>query len=115
MSRRAEEEIKVSEPWFGYIGNGTKTWEGRLNKGRFSYFDVGTRLKVILEGNPSKYHYLEIVEIRLFDTFEDALMDIGIEQVLPGIDSYEEGVRIYEQFYPMEDQQRYGVVMFRLH
>jgi ASC-1-like (ASCH) protein len=54
------------------------------------------------------------VEIRHYATFTEALKDIELERVLPGVKSIEEGVKIYEQFYPLESQIEHGVVLFRL-
>jgi ASC-1-like (ASCH) protein len=115
FSHQADAEINVSEPWFSYIGN-QKTWEGRLNKERFKDFKKGMTLKICLKGNPSRCFYREIVDVRVFGTFAEALdgENIELEKVLPGVESREEGVKIYEEFYSLEEQKKHGVVMFMI-
>ncbi len=51
-----------------------------------------------------------VKDVRTYSSFREMLEREGLENVLPGMESIEEGVKVYRRFYPEEDEKRYGVV-----
>jgi ASC-1-like (ASCH) protein len=100
----------VSEPWFTYIEEGKKTIEGRLSKGDFAEMKVGDHITFTNEEKGDKRSYtIMITEIKPYPTFETYLKESGLENCLPGVNSIEEGVAIYHQYYSVEEELQYGV------
>ena len=59
-----------------------------------------------------------ISKILLFDNFRDALSTINLEELLPGISSLDDGVRLYENIPHStgtykQGAQQFGLVMFK--
>lgn len=102
----------VSMPWYDFISMGMKTVEGRLNKGDFRNIQVGDIITFTSEGQPDVPKM--VVGLRHYRSFRDMLEHEGLSHVLPGIDSIDHGVFIYEQYYPPSEQALHGVVAIHL-
>ncbi|WP_297417768.1 ASCH domain-containing protein [Thermococcus sp.] len=50
-----------------------------------------------------------VKDIRVYSSFGEMLEKEGLENVLPGVESIEEGVRVYRRFYSEERERKYGV------
>lgn len=50
-----------------------------------------------------------VKDVRVYSSFREMLEREGIENVLPGVESVEEGVAVYRRFYPEEKERKYGV------
>jgi len=102
-----KKQIHLSEPWFSLVKLGIKTIEGRLNKHHLSVgdkikffnddFDIGRECKVI------------ITSIKKYDTFSWYLTN-NLHACLPGIDTVEEGLKVYYTYYSKEDELKYKVI-----
>jgi len=101
----------VSEPWFSLIASGVKTCEGRLWKGAFRIMEVGDVLEFY---HGERVCRAVITEMARYDTFGTYLLGEGLERCLPGVESLEEGVAVYRQYYSEEEEKMYGVVGIRL-
>ena len=101
----------VSQPWFTYISDGTKTVEGRRNKGRFKEMKVGD---VVVWFNEQTSVKTVITEKNVYLTFREYLTKEGLDKCLPGISTIEKGVKVYYQYYTPEDEKKYGVVAIRI-
>lgn len=101
-------ELNISEPWFSYIVSGTKTVEGRLNKGKFADLKVGEVLRI--NGIVLAY----VTAINHYPNFADYMTSEGLERCLPEINSIKEGCAIYHQFYKPEDEKIFGVMAIHL-
>lgn len=69
--------INVQEPYVTYILNGTKTVEGRLNKGKFAAAQVGDHvlLNDVVE--------LVITGKKQYATFKEMLEQEGVARLFP--------------------------------
>jgi len=88
--------ITVREPWFSFIQKGEKTVEGRLNKGRFS------KLKskdVIIWENENEKFKVKIEYVNEYSSFKEMIEKEGLDKVLPSINSVNDGIQVYRQFY----------------
>lgn len=101
--------ITLKQPWLGLIRDGKKTIEGRLNRGIFSKLRIGDKVLWLNKHSGEKV-LTKIVSLNRYDTFREMISDNGIENILPGIDSIEEGVNVYGRYYSDEDQRENGVI-----
>ena len=51
-----------------------------------------------------------IVGVSVYDCFEAYLVGEGLERCLPGVQTVEEGVDVYHQYYTEKEEFLYGVV-----
>jgi len=111
--------MNVQEPWYSYLRTGRKSYECRLYRGKFTRWHRGMKIEII---NNDSFFILPIIEVYHFSTFREALEKlgtrkdddkVGIENILPGIESIEEGTEIYRSFYPKDLEKIYGVVVFK--
>ena len=103
--------IFVSDPWFGYIKSGKKTIEGRKNKGDFKEMEIGDIVKWIHRDDSV---LTKIVGKNEYKTFKEYLETEGLSNCLPGIDTIEDGVKVYYKYYTLEDEAKYGVLAIKL-
>lgn len=97
-------ELNVQEPYFSLIKSGQKTVEGRLGKDKYFTFKHGD--KVVFNSNLET----EIKTMVKYKSFKEMLIFEGLKNVLPEVQTLEEGEQIYYQFYTKEDELKYGVV-----
>jgi len=97
-------ELNIQEPYFSLIKNGQKTVEGRLGKDKYFTFKQGDN--VVFNGGLE----IEIKNIVKYKSFKEMLIFEGLKNVLPEVQTLEEGEQIYYKFYKKEDEQKYGVV-----
>ena len=112
---------ELSEPFFEQVSAGTKTIEGRLNMIGIKWNDIskGDRVTFTPSGiKPGQPGYREvkclIVMVHIYPTFKSLLEQEGLRRVLPGVVSIDDGVRIYENFYPIQEQIKNGIIGIEL-
>lgn len=95
-------------PWFDWIANGTKKYEGRLWKDDWANLAVND---VIVFISPDKRELpCRVVSLPRFESFGAAFDALGAALVpVPGVNTADV-VKIYGQYYKDEDVQAYGVV-----
>ena len=102
-------EIHVSEPWFTYIKNNKKRIEGRLNKGSFSELKKKQIIRFFNKDLNEKFD-AKIVNIVKYKSFEEYLTQEGLKRTLPNINTIQDGVSIYRQYYSLDDENRFGIL-----
>lgn len=109
----AEFKITIKDPWFTYINEGTKSVEGRLNKSFFSRLNVGDKVVWI---NRNNYINTIITKIVKYKTFEEMLVNEGLENVLPDpkIKNINDGINIYRQYYTSDMEKEHGVLAIHI-
>ena len=108
-------EEHLSEPWFTLISLGLKTVEGRLHKNRFKNYKIGDVIKWWNNDfDQGRVCFTKIVNVTLYNTFEEYLIDKGLEKCLPGMPNLEHGLNVYFKYFTKEDEKTYGVVSFEL-
>lgn len=98
---------------------GRKTIEGRLNKGKFAQYRVGDTVSlrrdyrdehgVLRDGEPDAVRVI-ITAIRHYTTFFDMVTTEGFTRVIPSAKNAEEAADIYNRYYTVADQAKYGVL-----
>ena len=88
----------ISEPWFTLIKLGIKKCHSKINEGNYRKMDRGDIIKFTNNdfGN-ERSCMVEIRFRRVYNTFKDLLSHETLDMCLPGLDSYEEGVNIYNK------------------
>ena len=56
---------------------------------------------------------VKITSIHHYGSFSEFLMKETLLKCLPGIDTVEQGVRIYHKYYKKEDEAKYQIVAIR--
>lgn len=101
--------------FFRAIKNGSKTVEGRLGN-KSNGLKVGDIIQFISHENGEKIN-VKILRMNYYDTFREMLVKEGLERVLPGAQSIEDGLEVYlkpDGFYTSEDEMKERVVAFEI-
>lgn len=106
-----QHNIRLTDPWFEYVKTGQKIYEGR----RFLNFDIGDILRISHRTNPELEPFrVKIKNVLRFKTFEEALNVLNMSEVLPGVQTVQEGVEIYYQFVSLKTQEAEGICMIEM-
>ncbi len=105
----------VSEPWFSLIKLNLKTIEGRLNKGDFKDLRIDD---IITWTNDDLGFHREfktrVIGKTQYNTFEDYLLNEGLNHCLPGIEDIGDGLKVYFKYYTKEQEKEFGIVAIEL-
>ena len=52
--------------------------------------------------------------IKNYDTFGNFIMKEKLENCLPGIDSIENGIKVYRKYYSEKDEKEFKIIALRL-
>jgi ASC-1-like (ASCH) protein len=105
------------------VKSGQKVYEGRCYWKKAKDYKVGDILHIIRQNDHScddssnvsnEAFNAEIIGLHIRKTFREALEDFGLEKVLPGVTTIENGVEIYHQYVSEKTQQENGIVMIEL-
>lgn len=103
-----------AEPWFSLIKEGKKTVEGRICSDKYKNIKQGSTIKLKKFGDNETYIYLEVLEVRKYSTFAEMIEKETLEKVLPIIETVENGVNVYRQFYKQELELEKGVLALEI-
>lgn len=106
--------IKVVDKWYKLIENNDKKIEGRLNKDKYKNFKCGDIIEIVNNDDNNDRIFRIISRIANYNTFEEYLINEKLENCLPTIDTIEDGINVYRQFYKNEDEQKYGIIAIEL-
>ena len=96
-SKPKEYEFTLMPKYLELIRSGKKTSEGRINSGAFRDMKAGDKIKFFDKKQPSRAVYCEVIGNKKYKSFEEMLEGEGVENMLPGCESLEAGVKIYER------------------
>ena len=108
--------IHLNSPWFELVKDGKKIYEGRRNTAFTRSLKIGQNLEIkhYIDRSISPYT-VTISDFLYFKTFEEALINLPIDQVLPIENiTIQNGVDIYKQFVSLDTQLKDGVVMIKV-
>ena len=106
-------EIGVAEPYFTYIKDRVKTVEGRLQKGKHAQIRKGDIVDISNNKGTDSIE-VQVVDVRIFSSFKEMLEKEELKKVLPNVNSVNEGVAVYRQFYSEEKEKEFGVVAIEI-
>ncbi|KAH0927996.1 hypothetical protein HID58_020252 [Brassica napus] len=108
MLKKVNFELHVQEPYFTQLKDGLKTTEGRCAVGDYMRISSGSFILF------NKCLLLQVQDVRYYTSFSEMLRVEGLSKVLPGVETIEEGVGVYRNFYPEEKERMNGVVAIRV-
>ncbi|KAF8014102.1 hypothetical protein BT93_H0061 [Corymbia citriodora subsp. variegata] len=97
-------ELHVQEPYFTQLKDGLKTIEGRCAHGNYKCIVSGDLILF------NKCLVLEVQDVHWYASFYEMLNAESLSEVLPGVNSVDEGVQVYRKFYPEEKEKSNGVL-----
>lgn len=103
-SRLRVHHMGLEEEFLEAIKRGEKTVEGRVKDDKRARIRPGDKILF------NRRLLVEVVDVREYDSFEDMLREEGLDRVLPGVGSIEEGVRVYRRFYSTGKEKMFGVL-----
>jgi ASC-1-like (ASCH) protein len=98
-----------ADPYFGFVKNGQKTIEGRIKKGEYQFLKTGDHIVVCNEEETDSVEVL-VKDLRNYNSVREMLECEPLKKVLPNVDTVDQGIEIYKQFYTEEQQQEFGVI-----
>lgn len=105
----------LNSVWFDAIKSGKKIAEGRLNKSWVStlqpldMIEFKERTENGIDETEKPIRVM-VSKIKKYKSFIELFDDVGLDKVLPGIDSYDNGIKVYRQWYSEEKEKEFGVV-----
>ena len=105
----------LSEPWFSLVAIGAKKVEGKLLSETWSKLREGDIIEWYNEDLGWKRTVrTKIVSIECYVDFQNYLRMEGLANTLPGIETIQDGIRVYDKYFSLEDQSKYGVAALHL-
>eukprot|EP01120_Amphizonella_sp_Union-15-10_P009428 TRINITY_DN3561_c0_g1_i1.p1 TRINITY_DN3561_c0_g1~~TRINITY_DN3561_c0_g1_i1.p1 ORF type:complete len:130 (+),score=24.87 TRINITY_DN3561_c0_g1_i1:63-452(+) len=101
------EEIITLDPWFYLIKTGEKKVEAKLYKDNFKTLTPGQKV-LFTNAEGTEKISRTIKSVQVYKDFKTLLESENLGEVLPGIDSVEEGLRAYS--FPKEEEKQYGLL-----
>lgn len=104
----------LSEPWFSLVADGKKIIEGRPYRGKWAQMKPGDIIRIESESKQKASFDVSIVITKRYPSFREMLTREALSQVLPGVETVDKGVDVYEQMYTDSDVRKdiaeHGVV-----
>jgi ASC-1-like (ASCH) protein len=100
-----------SRPYLKWLADGTKTAEGRVNTPSRKKMRVGDYI-FLFDDDRDQNIYGQIEFKHEYKTFKDMLLNEGVKNMLPFLESkdLEQGIKIYEDFPGSERVKKFGCV-----
>ena len=96
------------QKYLKYILEGKKLLEGRVGYDNIKRFKMGDF--VYLNGE----YKAQIIDIKTYSTFKEALDKNNYKLLIPDAHSVEETVKVYEKLFPLWRQRKLGVYIFKI-
>lgn len=106
--------MKLQEPYFNFIKDGTKIYEIRLNDEKRRKIKIGDFIEFQKESKLEDKIVLEVDDLLYYDNFSKLLDDISIIELADCSISKEDLGNDLKLFYSKEKQNEYGVVAIKL-
>lgn len=104
--------VGIAPRWMQAIESGKKIVEGRLNNEGW-HFPRNHILKMKCSGCKGMIK-VRVLSTKVYNSFRQMLKEEGLENVLPGVSTIDEGVRVYREFYSKEREKKRGVIAIRI-
>ena len=89
--------MKLAEPYYSQVKNKKKTVEARIYDEKRKLLKIGDT--IIFTDNNSKGPFKrKIKNIKIFKSFRKAIEHAKLKNILPGVRTYDEGVKLYYSF-----------------
>ena len=106
--------MKLSEPWYTLVKNGNKTVEGRINDEKRQKLKIGDTI-IFTDTSGKNSFQKRIKNLKTFKTFDSAIREAKLKNILPGIRTYKKGVDVYLSIKGFKEKEnKYGVLLIYL-
>jgi ASC-1-like (ASCH) protein len=105
---------KIQEILFKSIKTGKKKIVAKINTSWVEDLDKLDRITWLNDNDALKHISTYVTDLKCYSTFEEMLEKEGLKNVLPGIETIDEAINIYNKFYSAEDEMKYGIVAIHL-
>lgn len=108
-------EMKLRPKYYDFILNGTKRIEIRLNDEKRQKISLGDKIRFHKDhGALEEYFDATVIGLLRYNTFEELFKDHDIILLADKSLTKEELLKVLEEFYPKEEQAKYGVLGIRI-
>lgn len=108
-------EMKLRPKYYDFILNGTKRIEIRLNDEKRQKISLGDKIRFHKDpGTLEEYFDTKVIGLLRYNTFEELFKDHDIALLADKSLTKEELLKVLEEFYPKEEQAKYGVLGIRI-
>lgn len=106
--------MNLNPTYFDLIQSGEKVFEGRLNDEKRKNFNVGD--KITFHKEPERVETMQaiILDKYFFSSFEEMANELDKSKLGFKNNSKQEMIDIYHSFYAKEEEQKYGIVVFKV-
>jgi len=95
--------LSLRQHYFDAIKSGLKTVEGRINSSRFENCKPGDTVSFTCVST-NETIICTVTAVTVYTNFYDMLQAQGVENMLPGVTTLQDGVAMYEAFPGYEEQ-----------
>jgi ASC-1-like (ASCH) protein len=103
-------KLTVQQQYFDLIKSWTKIYEWRLAKEKYRLLKIGDTI-TFSPNDWSECVEKVITSLHIYGSFAQAWLQLWVESIVPWIDSIDAMVSIYRNFYTLDDEVQYGVIM----
>ena len=108
-------EMKLRPKYYDFILKGTKRIEIRLNDEKRQKISLGDKIRFHKDpGALEEYFDTTVTGLLRYNTFEELFKDHDITILADKSLTKEELLKVLEEFYPKEEQTKYGVLGIRI-
>ncbi len=110
---RQKYSMRLMDKYFRAIKEGSKSVEGRIDKGIYAQIQQGDLIEFHSDATPNPITR-QVQRVSRYGSFKKMLEDVGVDKCLPGIKSVEEGEKIYHGFpnYKKKAEERGVLALF---
>ena len=106
--------MKLQPEYYNFILNGTKRIEIRLYDEKRQNIKLGDTIKFLKEPELLESFNAKVTGLLRYNSFKDMFKDFDISILSDKSMTKEELIKVLEQFYTKEKQERYGVLGIRI-
>ena len=106
--------MKLQPKYYNFILKGTKRIEIRLFNEKRQQIKIGDIIKFKKEPELTESFKVKVIGLLRYNTFEDLINDFDIAILADASMTKQELIKVLEEFYSKEQQEKYGVLGIRI-
>jgi ASC-1-like (ASCH) protein len=99
--------LLCAEPWFSKLESGLKPVEGRKGQPKYRLIKPGDKVVFCCVGQNRQF-IATVSKVDSFKNLDEYLTTVTLAKALPGVETLEEGRKIYHQWSTDEEINHYG-------
>lgn len=106
--------LNLNPIYYDLIRSGEKVLEGRLNDEKRKNFNIGDKITFYKEPTKQETMQAIILDKYIFNNFDEMANELDKSKLGFANKTKEEMVNVYRTIYTVEDENKYGVVIFKI-